>query len=278
MRALYERRLRSVSSEQPQFEVYVDEAGDRGWGGASSAVFVMSAVIVRSDADHTLRDGLAAINGSFRKPRPDTTVVHWADNVREHADRKYVATIIAGLPVTTINVVVCKTSMFGTGSGLSQSGIQYNYALRRLLERVSWYARNSGGIARVTFGHVTGLRYHELSAYLAFLRADPQCSIFWPALKNGTRPRIEQPAKVRGLQIADAVAGCVYAATRPDHHSTYESTYLETIAPTLWLGPTGKLRIYGLHFIAAKDHACPEHYPWWEAVWHAAHGTRSDPQ
>jgi hypothetical protein len=103
-----------VSSEQPHFEVYVDEAGDRA-GGASSAVFVMSAVIVQSDADRTMRDGLAAINRSFRRPRPDATVVHCADNVREHPDRKYVAAIIAGLPVTLINVAVCKTSMFGTG-------------------------------------------------------------------------------------------------------------------------------------------------------------------
>ena len=52
------------------FRVYVDEAGDRGWGSRSSEVFVLAAVVVPDDEDSALRgilDGInEAIGGSHR--------------------------------------------------------------------------------------------------------------------------------------------------------------------------------------------------------------------
>jgi hypothetical protein len=62
------------------FRVYVDEAGDRGWGGRSSPVFVVSAVIVSDDEDAELRRSLDSINRDFgRDPK---SVLHWARGAR----------------------------------------------------------------------------------------------------------------------------------------------------------------------------------------------------
>jgi Protein of unknown function (DUF3800) len=130
------------------YRVYVDETGDRGWGGSSSPIFVMSAVIVR-DEDvpelKALRDRICA-----RLGKPTTTTLHWAENVKAHSARKFVAGQLAGAPMAVTNVAVIKESMMGSGTGLADAHQQYNYAVRRLLERVSWYVDERGGEAIVT--------------------------------------------------------------------------------------------------------------------------------
>jgi hypothetical protein len=249
-----------VSAQRRMFRVYVDEAGDRGWGGAASEVFVLTAVVVPDDQDAELRSTLDKINADMGRQQKRT--LHWAENVREHCDRKYVARQLADLPATFMTVTVCKPSLIGTGSALNKPDYQYNYPMRRLLERVSWYVDQQRGQAHLTLAHVRRFKYESLHNYLGYLRLEPGCSIRWAALKNGTRPVIEQPNKIRGLQVADLVAGCVFSAVRSDRHGAVEPAYLETIYPRLWQGRTQKLQTYGLHFICGPGHQCADHYDW----------------
>lgn len=248
-----------MTAQTPYF-VYIDEAGDRGWGGRSSPVFVLSAVVVRAAADKQVRQSLDDINLALGR-RPDS-LLHWAENIREHGDRKFVARQLAEMPATFMNVVVCKDSLIGTGSQLSRPDYQYNYLLRRLLERVSWYVRDNAGVATVHLAHVRRFKYPPLMSYLGRLRGDPLCTISWPALKNGATLHIEQPNKIRGLQVADLVAGCVYAAVRSDRHGDQEPAYLQAIHPRLWTGRTNKLSTYGLHFVSGSGHDCADHFDW----------------
>ena len=62
---------------RPLFRVYVDETGDRGWGGRASPIFVVSAVIVRDGQERELVGVLDRINESLGKP--PHTVLHWAE-------------------------------------------------------------------------------------------------------------------------------------------------------------------------------------------------------
>ena len=248
-----------VTTREPYF-VYVDEAGDRGWGGRSSPVFVLSAVIVKRSNDAALRSGLDAINSAFG--RSCRQRLHWAENIREHSDRKFVSRELAKLPATFVNVVVCKDSLMGTGSMLNRPAYQYNYPVRRLLERISWFVDRQNGVATLRFAHVRRFKYETLRTYLDRLQRDYSCQISWAGLKNGTRPKIEQPSQVRGLQAADLVAGCVYAAVRSDRHGDQEPAYLRTIRPRLWTGPTNKLGTYGLHFVNGSAHDCGDHFGW----------------
>lgn len=145
------------------FRVYVDEAGDRGWGGRSSPVFVLSAVMAPESERVQLLNALDSINASLAKPR--NTVLHWAQNVKQHSQRKLVARTIAAAPLTLTNVVVMKSALIGSGTALSDPVAQYNYAVRRLLERVSWFVDESGGEAIVTFAHIRRFPYVKLHGF-----------------------------------------------------------------------------------------------------------------
>lgn len=242
------------------YEVYVDEAGDRGWGGKSSPVFTLTAVVVKRTDDHVLRATLESLNGAMgRDPR---NVLHWAENVRDHSDRKQVALELSRLPIDIITVTVCKASLIGNNTALSGSVAQYNYSMRRLLERVSWLLRARHGTGQMRLAHVRRFKYESLHQYLDKLGRDRSCNINWASLRDGHRPRIEQPAQRHGLQVADLAAGCVYSAVRQDRHGGQEPMYLEQISGRFWAGPTGKLTTYGLHFIAGGSHDCGSHYPW----------------
>lgn len=169
--------------------------------------------------------------------------------------------------MTCIAVAVDKQSLMGTGSGLRDHAKQYNYPVRRMLERVSWYVDRHHGIAKLSFAHVRRFKYDTLKDYLDLLRQMPT-DIRWRAIK-GRYPAIEQPDKIRGLQVADLVAGCVFAAVRPDVHGDQEPCYLRELAPRLWGGPTRKLHTYGLH-IVGKDGRSHEQFAWWDDISRAA--------
>jgi hypothetical protein len=239
----------AVSHAREPYTVYVDEAGDRGWGGRASPVFVLSAVVLRKANDTALRAMLDKFNGSLGRLNGHT--VHWSENLRDHAQRKHIARQITGLPVVLINMVLCKDSLIGSGTRLSDPGSQYNYLVRLLLERVSWYLerRSPKGRAELRFAHVKRFKYDTLTSYLTHLQGRHDVNIYWDALK--VPPKIEQPSQRRGLQVADITAGCVYAAVRTDEWGDQEPAYLKLIAPRIWAGPTGKLTAYGLKFIGA---------------------------
>ena len=245
--------------------VYVDESGDRGWGPKSTPVFLLAAVIVRQSEEPALTQMLEDVNRALgRQPH---TVLHWAENVRRHDQRKFVASQLAKLPATYLSVILHKESLRGNAPGLTDHNVLYRYMIRRLYERVSWYARSHRGKAMVRLAHVRRFKYQDLHRYLDILRSDPNCSIEWNWF-SGRYPRVDQPATLRALQVADLLAGCVYAAFDRDNFGAYEPAYLQVIAPRLWTGPTRKLHTYGLHLVGT--HGCWEAYDWWTEISAAA--------
>lgn len=247
------------------YRVYVDEAGDRGWGGRSSDVFVLAAVVLEDSVDRDARKRLIKINEALG--RSSEAALHWADNIREHAQRKFVAREVAATDCILLAVVVHKVCLIGTGTGMADSTQQYNYAVRRLLERISWLMQKLDGEAILTFAHVRRFPYSRLHDYVQLL-SDLPTSIRWDRFHGSFR--IEQPERVKLLQMADIVAGCLYAALRTDRFGEYEAAYALELAPRLWTGPTRKLATYGLHFIGTKECGCADKYPWWPALESAA--------
>jgi hypothetical protein len=243
-------------TERDRYFVYVDEAGDRGWGGQSSPVFLLTAVVVHDRDDVLLREALDDINKKLG--REPNHVLHWAENVREHSDRKMAAGRLADTPAWFIAVVLCKESL-DSSTGLSDPVSQYNYCVRRLLERISWLMNQQRprGRATLRFAHVRRFKYERLTAYLVLLK-QRQTTIVWEAFSG--HPRIEAPAQIRGLQAADLAAGAVYSATRPDRYGNWEPTYLIALGPRLWSRPTRKLETYGVHFIGGPG--CAETFTW----------------
>jgi hypothetical protein len=241
---------------KPLFRVYVDETGDRGWGGSASPTFVVSAAIVRDEERGDLLATLDGINSALGKP--PKTVLHWSENVKQHSQRKFVARQIGAAPMILTNAIVMKQPMMGTGSALSDAASMYNYAIRRLLERVSWYVKERGGEAIITFAHVHKFPYARLRSYLRLLEAQSN-QIKWEAIRG---VKIDQPKRIRQLQIADLAAGSIGTALRPDGLGDFEPAYLHELVPRLYIRRGGSVTSYGMNVIGPSG--CMEAtYPWW---------------
>lgn len=110
---------------------------------------------------------------------------------------------------TISSVVVCKRHLVGA-SELNEDQA-YMHTLRFLLERLSWFARDSSAIMTYTLAHIVRMELAKLREYEANLRGGYDCRVHWPALdpKGG---RIDQPKRIEMLQAADLAAPATYAA------------------------------------------------------------------
>lgn len=237
------------------YRVCVDETGDRGWGGRSSPVFVASAVIIKDGTEQQLLQALDRINTTLKKPAG--TVLHWAENVKAHPQRKYVTRELAALDMTISSVIVFK-KVTGSGAGMRDPAAMYNYAIRRLLERVSWFVDDAKGEASVTFAHLKNFPYPRLRNYIAYLELQPT-EIRWRAFVG--KPKIDQPSRIRPLQVADLIAGAHGSALKPDGYGDYEAGYLLDLAPRIYVRGTADVRSYGFNIVGQPEHALT--YPWW---------------
>lgn len=238
------------------FRVYVDETGDRGWSPTSSPVFVLAAVVVPDELDvhlRLVRDQLCHDLG-----KPTATVLHWAENLRYHSHRKHAVRTLASTDVHICYVVVDKAS-FGASppGGLRDHHKLYNYAMRRLLERLSWLARKHQRTARIEIAHIKNFKYETLREYLELLQAMGS-SIDWHRID---RLRIRTPKDRVLLQFADIAAGALSAAVCADKFGSIEYAYLESLASRIYRHTPGKITTYGLHCM--PDDAIVTTQPWW---------------
>ena len=148
--------------------------------------------------------------------------------------------------------------MVGSGTALTDPASMYNYAIRRLLERVTWYVRDQGGETAITFAHVKRFPYAKLRDYLTILQLQPT-TIVWDRIKS---VKIDQPNRVRLLQVADLAAGCLYSAMNADDYGDYEPSYLLELAPRIYVRGAGHVKSYGMNVVGPPEHMDAT-YPWW---------------
>lgn len=206
------------------FRVYVDEAGDRAISARSSNHFVVSAVIVPDESDLEVRAGLAGLRTALGRGPGD--VLHFRKF--SHSKRLKAVQEIAGFPLATVaNVIVHKDLIgqplpAGDTAYISRPDPMYLWALRLLLERISWFVDDCGGSgAIVTFAHLKGFRAQKLHD-------------------------IDSPGNVELLQVADTTASALFRAIEPDEHGNTEPRYLRELAPVLYRRGSADITSYGL--------------------------------
>lgn len=150
------------------YRVYVDEAGDRGISAGSDRHFVVSAVIVPDSGDAQLRSDLAELRASLG--RHPGHVLHFVKF--NHSQRLKAAQDVARFSFAAItNVIVHKDLIgqphpAGETSYIARPDPMYLWALRLLLERISWYVDdNDGDEAIVTFSRLKGFKPQKLHDY-----------------------------------------------------------------------------------------------------------------
>jgi len=147
------------------------------------------------------------------------------------------------------NVVVCKKQLEPfPGGGLpyiANPDPLYLWAVRLLLERVSWFIRdNGGGTSIVTFAHLTRFKSEKLHNYRGALE-NSETSIHWASFA-GHPFRINYPDKVHLLQVADCSASAFYKAVEEDQYGVTEPRYLEELRPALYRYGASPVTSYGL--------------------------------
>jgi Protein of unknown function (DUF3800) len=119
----------------PSYIVYIDESGDDGFAfPGSSEWFVLSATAIGHEHHKSV----------LRRLEEDLAKAGWQAGRSlhfkqlKHGHRVFLATQVAALAFTATSVLVHKPSLRGE---FQTSKRLYNYAVRLLLERVSWFCR-----------------------------------------------------------------------------------------------------------------------------------------
>lgn len=259
------------------FVAYIDESGDEGFKfrrsvseQASSDWFVLTALITHKRTDLRTVKAIDRVRRELRL-RPGTHV-HWKK--LKHVEKVRYSQIMATLRTTLMAVCVHKPSLFEPESFRERYRL-YFYAVRYLLERASWLARDGDSSARrdgdgaieLVFSNRQGMSYEEMRRYLRLLQRQRQSGhdirIEFervPVANLGTRA----PGECMGLQLADAAAGAFFNALERDRFGNTEPRYLQTLLPLLYRH-RASVHGYGLKIMPAnaiQDTKAPESLQW----------------
>ncbi|MFF8834339.1 DUF3800 domain-containing protein [Streptomyces sp. NPDC015130] len=250
--------MNEVPAASPRrLHAFIDEAGVRSHSAKSSDCFVMSAVIV---AEADLPEAAAFLAKlRIELGRGQGATLHWQNF--KHIDRVHAAKTLGGQQWATIStVVVCKRHLSSSSMDEDQF---YLYTLRYLLERLSWFARDSRSVLTFTLAHIVRMKLAKLRAYEAALQVEGT-QICWAAL-DPTGGRMDQPSRVEMLQVADIAASATFAAFNPDKYGNTEPRYLRELRGLLYRRGTGAITSYGMkmHPWGPSTKAA---YPWVAAL------------
>lgn len=252
------------------FNCYIDESGDEGINTGGTRWFILGAIIVSDNLDLKTSEMITrikvALNKSPQKP------LHWAD-VRNHDKRLYICNELLSEDWAFSCVATDKTHPFiRVAEGLPEKWNLYFYSTRLLLERLSWYARDNGGLkAKLIFEKRTNMDYKALGDYLLYLRRwIPPLQIKWDYL-DWQNPAIIAKEKNRLLQAADCLCGALSDALEYTSLENIEPRYILTLKDRFFRRQ-GNLFSYGLKFLhikGSKSDVLTQHgseYQWLEII------------
>ena len=137
--------------------VYIDEAGDLG-ANRGTQWFVLTAVIVDKGSEPIIRAKMQQI-----KTRLNLQVIHFR-NVKDFGKRSYIVKELSEQDFTCIHILF-DTNQFDRQK-LPTDVIAYNYICRYLIERISWYLRDTGRIGRIVLSSRGTSRDVDLIRYI----------------------------------------------------------------------------------------------------------------
>ncbi len=229
------------------FVAYIDEAGDEGFKfrtslakQSSSDWFVLAAFVTRKKTDTETVKMIDRVRSEFGVP--PRKHVHWKK--LKHPQKVRYAQLMAGLQARVISICVHKPTLLEPEKFQERYRL-YFYAVRHLLERVSWLARDrhepekwgGDGTVDVVFSNRQGMSYDELRGYLRLLltqQASGHDVRIDFALVPPEAVRTLGPGRSMGLQLADAAAGAFFNGLERDAFGNTEPRYLAMLSPLLY--------------------------------------------
>ncbi len=157
----------------PSFVAYIDESGDEGFNfeRGSSDWLVLAGIVVRKMEDLNTVKLVERVRGRLSKlPK---SPLHFRD--LRHEQKLVYLDEISRAPLCAICVLVYKRLM--RQNIFQQEFRLYFYAARFLIERISWYCRDSrspsdfgDGSVEIVFSNPSGMSYEELRRYIDTLK------------------------------------------------------------------------------------------------------------
>lgn len=257
------------------FTVFVDESGCEGFTfrdfpqKGSSDWFVVSAVLTMSAQQADVRGLADSIRENLKMEKQ--ALLHWTELTHERRVRAY--SEMAQANIRLISVLINKREIKDVSTFTQARGRLYYYAIRLLLERVSWLCRDtakkrelSNSKAKVIFEHRKRLKPEDMVDYVRLLKQiGPQdrwiaarqedVRIDWDVI-DPTRMETAQKSQYAGLQIADLVASGIRAAVEPGTYGMTEHRYAKMLVDlTYYIENNEKKNFgsYGLKFFPS----CP---------------------
>lgn len=240
--------------------VYVDETGDRGSSGASSAYFAFCALLVPEEDDPGMRAAVSQLRRDFGVPVG--SALHWNKHAKVFPRRQRATDLLTALTTVRLVYVVVEKAAIPANAGMrSDHSVFYNYSTRLLMERVLLAANGWPGGPRdavVRFGHVRGFDHSKTTAYLDHVRRTEPGYIPWRRLSGPIR--FEHQTAWDGLQAADAFAGMLHAAITPDAWGNYEPQHFVRACPML---RSHRGQTWGCGFKVLGNESTFRGLPWW---------------
>jgi hypothetical protein len=228
--------------------VYIDEAGDEGFGklrtdksGGQSRWLLLGAAIVRNADDLFLPAWRDQILERF--PEKKQRDLHFRN--LNHAQKVVVCQEIAQRRIAGCVTLSNKTTIPGSkwAELFKRPGQLYNFLVRWLLERVTNFCATDAkdlkmkGRVKVVFSRRGGTDYQAMNEYMCLMRdgrekLPPAGSIDW-AVFSPVDIVVEVHSKWAGLQIADAITSAFFNAVEPNGYGNLETRYANGLRNTM---------------------------------------------
>lgn len=224
--------------------VYIDEAGDLGTK-KGTRWFVLTAVVVDKKNESSIRTNLAQI-----KTRLNVKCIHIRE-LRDYNKRAFVARELNEEQFTFM-CVIADTQKLDPAKLPSTDPLSvtaYNYSCRLLLERVSWFLRDSGKVADIVLSARGTKRDSELIDYIT--------NKLLPYPDNQIVENVfdKISAKSAGswdlLQLADVCATSTFLAYEVNGWEIRTPCFLKTLSSHLYKY-NGKTDKYGIKYFSSN--------------------------
>ncbi len=255
-----------------EYFVYIDEAGDEGFGklastnkGGQSNWLLLGGIVVSRENDCHLPQWRDEIMDAFPfKRRRD---LHF--NKLRHEQRVAACRMLSTKRFGACVVGSDKTTIPELRPDLlkiyKSKGHLYNYLVRYLLERLTSACvdKSNGRNCRitVTFSKRGGTDYEVMRDYLFLMRDGkevirPVRSIDWTAL-HPEDVKVEDHSNRAGLQLADVVTSATYAALEENMYGDNETRYASLLRSRYIRTKDKRLRNCGLTIVPSTSFSKP---------------------
>ena len=173
-----------------------------------------------------------------------------------HSQKIAACQSLAARPIRLCHVLIAKAAI--ATPHLGQKNWLYFYALRFLIERLSWLCRDlrpsvpeGNGRLAITFSRRGGMSYPEFRRYLLLLQGQTEeNSIHWPVIDTDAL-NAQDHSRLAALQLADIAASAFAAAMEADRYGNQESRYASILRPVTY-SHDGERLGYGLKLMPSE--------------------------